>query len=274
MIDVNTCPFCKSEERQKIQEQTFSDIYIELIDTELNKITRNWYECNNCNFLYRSPKLDQAEQNILYEKYRDVSFRSETPDDYFNRISTYPNSKSENYSKMDWFIKNVDSELLNKSETLLDVGCGGGVLLHKIKEMMPQLKTYGIEPNESYSKLAKNKSNAEDIQTDYFNENSFSRKFDIIVSSDVLEHVDEPKSFLNEIYNSLEENGIIYLEIPSPSCFKDLSAEHDMFNIAHHVFFTEEILEHYLKESGFKNIFIQDLKNISSIWKLRAIAYR
>ena len=76
MIEVKKCPYCNSIERVEVQVQKFDDIYIDLINPKLNKETRFWYECSNCKFLYRSPKLDEKEQEILYEKYRDISFRS------------------------------------------------------------------------------------------------------------------------------------------------------------------------------------------------------
>ena len=65
MIEVTECPFCKSAERDEIQKQEFADIYIDLIKPELNNQIRYWYECKDCKFLYRSPKLDEEEQDVL-----------------------------------------------------------------------------------------------------------------------------------------------------------------------------------------------------------------
>ena len=274
MINVDICPFCLSKKRIIIQEQKFSDIYNELINPELNKSTRNWFACLECEFIYRSPKLDEDEQTILYEKYRDVSFRSESPEDYFARITGYKNSESENYKKVSWIIKNIDPSLLQGKCKVLDVGCGGGVLLHKIKEMLPNIVTYGVEPNESYSSLARNKSRAEKIKTSYFNSKTFQEKFDIIVSSDVLEHVDNPEELINDIHTSLKTKGCFFLEIPSPTNFGELSNEHDIFNMAHHVFYTKKILMSYLLNIGFMNIKVEDFKYPSGVWKLRSIAYK
>ena len=86
MIEVTQCPFCSSTERIEIQQQNDTDKYLILINTALNKEVRFWYKCDNCELLYRSPKLNQKEQEVLYKKFRDVLFRSETPDEYFDSV--------------------------------------------------------------------------------------------------------------------------------------------------------------------------------------------
>ena len=164
--------------------------------------------------------------------------------------------------------------MLEPRYKILDVGCGGGVLLHKIKEMLSSVETYGVEPNEAYSNLARNRSGAKKIITSYFNKNSFEEKFDLIVSSDVLEHVDNPQILLDDMYASLKKEGCIFLEIPSPTNFGNLPGEHDIFNMAHHVFYTENILKSYLEIAGFRNIIVEDIKYPTGVWKLRSIAYR
>jgi len=272
MLHVEECPYCSESDRIEIQKQEFDDIYIDLINHELNQEARYWYECNKCKFIYRSPKLDENEQIILYEKYRDVSFRNETADEYFFRITNYDNIKSENFQKVTWLMENSNIDLLKQTNSILDVGCGGGVLLHKIKYMFPQTLTYGVEPNELYSDLARRKSGAEEIKTSYFDKDLFNKKFDLIVSSDVLEHVDEPMDFLENIYLSLKKEGILFLEIPSPTNFSMLKNEHDMFNIAHHVFYTPHIIKSYLLKINFLNIVIKDICNSTGVWKLRITA--
>ena len=276
MINVDKCPHCSEATRVEIMKQDFNDVYIELINSDLNNEVRYWYECVNCNFIYRSPKLNGKEQEVLYEKYRDVSFRKETPEGYFDRITQYSDSKSENYQKVTWILKNIKHSHVvpHKIDKILDVGCGGGVLLHKIKTMLPQVVTYGVEPNDLYSELARKKSGANRIETAYFSSNLFDEKFDMIVSSDVLEHVDNPDVFLEDIFSSLKPHaGVLFLEVPSPTNFKHLDCKHDMFNIAHHVFFTKSVLEGWLYNCGFSEVLIEDIEN-NSVWKLRVLAYK
>lgn len=59
-----------------------------------------------------------------------------------------------------------------KPASLLDFGCGHGALLHEIKRNYPDIDVVGYDPgNPSFSELP-------------------SRQFDVVVSTDALEHVE------------------------------------------------------------------------------------
>lgn len=85
-------------------------------------------------------------------------------------------------SKFPKYLENFISQAQPKS--ILDFGCGKGRLVNKIKETFPNLEAYGYDP-----------ANPE------FNESLDSKRFDMIVSSDVLEHV-EPE-FIDETLSYL-----------------------------------------------------------------------
>lgn len=273
MVIVERCPFCNESNFELVSTQTYRDIYLDLIRPSLNSEIRNWLRCLVCGGLFRSPKLDADEQHLLYRRYREASFRTESPDEYFDRITTFDDGHSENYHKVSWLLNKGRKLLLSKTKKILDIGCGGGVLIKKLKTMFPELELYGVEPNVDYSELARRRSGAEEIKTSYFSRKLFDLKFDGIVSSDVMEHVDNPREFLRDIKHSLKVRGFLFIEVPSPRNFEELAFDHDMFNVAHHVFFTEEILYQMLGEAGFSNIIVQDVKNISGVWKLKSIGY-
>ena len=70
-----------------------------------------------------------------------------------------------------------------------------------------------------------------------------NEKFDIIIISHVLEHVNEPKNFLLNAMGSLNKNGLIYIEVPSIQNI-GLSNDHlmDYFHVAHPWSFTKNNL--------------------------------
>jgi 2-polyprenyl-3-methyl-5-hydroxy-6-metoxy-1,4-benzoquinol methylase len=275
MVNVKKCPHCLSTKRESIQLQTFDDPYLSLIDESLNKIPRYWFLCSKCQFTYRSPALSKQEQEILYVHYRDVGFRNETPDDYFDRISNYNDNDSENFQKVTWFLDNVNKvNFKNSNIDILDIGSGGGVLIHKMLEFLPSSNFYGIEPNELFADLSRRKSGAKNIKIGYYNNNSYSQKFDLIVSSDVLEHVDSQKEFIENIYYDLNSQGILFLIVPSSKNFDSYGPEHDVFNSAHHILYSPETLKEDLVNQGFENIFIKNVKKLNGVWELRAIAYK
>jgi 2-polyprenyl-3-methyl-5-hydroxy-6-metoxy-1,4-benzoquinol methylase len=90
------------------------------------------------------------------------------------------------FGKRSKFPKHLENFILKtKPKSILDFGCGKGRLINKIKEIFPDIDVSGYDP-----------ANPE------FNESLDNKKFDMIISSDVLEHV-EPE-FINETLQYLK----------------------------------------------------------------------
>lgn len=116
----------------------------------------------------------------------------------------------------DWLPSNIDK--------LLDIGCSYGYYtrfyLNKCKEV------YGIDPNEDLIKIAKKRyprikfkiGDAEKIpfKDDYF---------DVILLSDVLEHVNDEEKAINEVYRVLKNNGVIIITVPHKGLFRFMDVD-------------------------------------------------
>ena len=63
----------------------------------------NWMICKVCGLVYRSPILEQPEYEKLYSNYEADIFSKVTPDEYFDKIVTLPDGKSENKEKRDGY---------------------------------------------------------------------------------------------------------------------------------------------------------------------------
>ena len=87
-----------------------------------------------------------------------------------------------------------------------------------------------------------------------------------------MEHVESPDLFLKDIYSSLNNGGVLFLEVPSPTNFNFLEPSHDIFNMAHHVFYTNDTLHSYLEDIGFIDINLVDIEYKNNAWKLRVTA--
>ena len=105
-----------------------------------------------------------------------------------------------------WFLArsniffNILKKYNNKIENHLDIGCGTGYFLEKIKNISKN--QYGIDPYTYHNQKSKNilKGTAENIP---FNDNYF----DTVSTFDVLEHLEKPDLAINEIYRVLKLNG-------------------------------------------------------------------
>ncbi len=105
----------------------------------------------------------------------------------------------------------IISHIKKKPGVILDVGCSHGVLLDVFKEH--GWKTYGIEPSDSAELAAKRghvvyKSTLEKTRLP-------KKTFDVVLANHVLEHIDDPVSFLKRINPSLKSGGIVFVDVPN-----------------------------------------------------------
>ncbi|MCF6240440.1 MAG: class I SAM-dependent methyltransferase [Bacteroidales bacterium] len=115
--------------------------------------------------------------------------------------------------------KILQEKNINKSQNLnlLDLGCGDGVLLFLIKKYIQDYKFnfYGIDLSEIALETAKDKvidgnfSKSGVYETDF--QNNF---FDIILSSDVIEHINFPDKMLHEAKRIAKSDAIIIFGTP------------------------------------------------------------
>jgi 2-polyprenyl-3-methyl-5-hydroxy-6-metoxy-1,4-benzoquinol methylase len=261
MEEVN-CYFCHSRIHNVIFSQSGYDQYLDLISPKLLKEKRAIVECPDCKLIYRNPQLDEDEVKILYEKFRDYSIRDESPDEYFDRITCYPKGESENIEKIEWLAKyySCKSEVKN---SLLDIGCGGGVFIHTFRKYFHNWEMFGVEPTKSFADLAKRRTGAVVI-AEQFNKNLFENsKFDLITINQVLEHIKNPINFLQDVAHLLKPNGQIYLEVPSASDLNYLPSNHDRFQSQHFYIFNISSLNKVIENAGFR------VKKIEEIVTLR-----
>jgi len=265
---VNYCPYCSSNIYETIETQKFEDVYLNIIDPTLNTYIREFRKCTECDLIYRNYSLSKSELNLLYKgAYRDDEFRSENGYEYFHRIDSIDNEESENYNKAIFLLSNINCVV----KTILDVGCGAGLLIKKIKDERKGIKVYGVEPDLKYSEIARELSNADQIVTGFLKPNLFQEKFDAITCCDVFEHIEDPINFLNIIKDYLKVGGYLYVEIPSVNNFGKLRKDDEIFTYQHTYFYSNKFLYGLFEKCGFKVVLCEEIKYTRPTIKTRFI---
>lgn len=108
------------------------------------------------------------------------------------------------------YLKKNSPEILSKQLTVLDYGSGDGYLSYTIKELNQSTDVYATDYLQTHSPFYKN---INFITFD--NLLDLSIGFDIIILRHVLEHIEEPKSVIEELSLKLNENGYILIEVPN-----------------------------------------------------------
>lgn len=121
------------------------------------------------------------------------------------------------------------SPFVNKSSRILDFGCANGNLL-KVLDEHTFTNLWGYDPCPVSTKKAKDEG-IKIVNT------LVGERFDGIVMAHVLEHVYDVSGVMSEIMLALNDNGVLYLEVPDASRYQAVSPYQE-FNVEHVNHFT------------------------------------
>lgn len=106
--------------------------------------------------------------------------------------------------------------LINKPLNVLDIGCGNGKLGELIKNKFTDVNITGIDISSDALALAKKKglnTIRQDIEDTKLKVNN--KSFNLIICTDVLEHVCSNYALLKEIHRALDDNGELIVTVPN-----------------------------------------------------------
>jgi len=107
-----------------------------------------------------------------------------------------------------------DNYSTNNINSMLDLGCGNGWLVRKLGEKFPNAERFGIDGAEKMINKAKKNDLAGIYSCEDINSWIPDRKFDLIMSMEVMYYLDHPKEVINTIINKgLNENGILIVGV-------------------------------------------------------------
>ena len=235
----------------QVYQVTEPDHYLDLINKAYSTLERSWLKCQQCGHVHNSARLTATELVTLYDRFRDQEWRQETPDQYFDRITQLPLGQSENAKKFGRVCE-LTGILQDEPGALIDIGCGGGVLIHSAQQVLSNSwRLYGVEPTASFAELAARRTNANVICSGYRADLFPGMKFNLALCCQVLEHLDTPIEFLQQIRADLQDGGWLYLEVPDVSDFELLPRGHDRFMVQHVSYFAQSVLQKQLETHGF-----------------------
>ncbi|MDD2891088.1 MAG: class I SAM-dependent methyltransferase, partial [bacterium] len=157
-----------------------------------------------------------------------------------------------------FFNKIINREITKKGKiTLLDYGCGDGYWT-SIFSQSPLCEVVGVDYNKLRLERCKiNAPKAKFIEADLRKKNPGIKKFDIVFCSQVIEHIEDDTSFLENIRNYIKENGVFILGTTNEGCFTQKFRNYITKEKTDHIhFYTEKEIREKIKKAGFiiKNI--------------------
>jgi SAM-dependent methyltransferase len=139
-----------------------------------------------------------------------------------------------------------------KSGRALDIGCGRGLLLARLRDQGWQVQ--GTELSDTAARYGREVLNL-DIQTKSLQEAGFpDASFDLVIIWHVLEHLYAPQEMLREIHRVLKPNGALLVAVPNFGSWEARFGKRHWFHLnvpGHLTHFTSRTIERELKDAGF-----------------------
>jgi SAM-dependent methyltransferase len=146
----------------------------------------------------------------------------------------------------------LTSYLEGSPRSILEVGVGQGFLIRKLREKYPATKITAVDISIPFLKYVKSTVDVECMVANAENL-PFMEEFDLVVASDILEHVINPIDFLISVNFSLNQDGLLALRVP----FEDNMLQYSRllgakYKFAHLRNFSKRNLVLILNQAGFR----------------------
>ena len=122
------------------------------------------------------------------------------------------------------FVRRVAESLASANVVVADLGCGSGAMLCEVLKVQPGWTGYGLDISESainYARrLAAHKGVAERLQFQtgcLMNLPFASNSLDVVIASEVVEHLPRPERFFEELSRVLAPGGQLLVTVPAES---------------------------------------------------------
>jgi 2-polyprenyl-3-methyl-5-hydroxy-6-metoxy-1,4-benzoquinol methylase len=224
---LNKCRICGSEK----------------YETVLIKDKYCFCRCSNCSLVFLNSTFSDIEIKEMYSYYSNCrqNFNSINAVRYKELLRKFGNMRSNN--------------------NILDIGCGIGHFLNVAS--LNGWNAYGTEISEQACCIAKQKN--KNIYCDELKNIKFQNGyFDVITMFEVLEHVENPSTLLEECQRVLRAGGILYLTTPNYQSLDRLltGKKWKIYHPEHLSYFDTKSLYFLLSKTGFK-IRSLETKNIA-----------
>lgn len=144
----------------------------------------------------------------------------------------------------------ADADLGQKDNSWLDIGCGSGYLLKRLKDR--GVSAIGIEPG-GWGQIAAQDKGVEVVQG-FLAEGTFTRRFDWISALDMLEHQADPAKALRLIRDLLTPGGKVFISVPFADSLQGWFLKYRWRMVeppTHCQFFTKRSFNHLIEKEGF-----------------------
>ncbi len=210
------------------------------------------YKCNACQVQFMNPVYSDEYLNDYYSTYIDLE-QTRTNDGIL--ADKYTHVVNDNFNALE--------EVVNTKGEMLDFGIGNGVHAEKAIEKGWNVRGYDVDCATTATLMER--TGIEVKCGDFFKIDWGNKKFDLIYSNQVMEHLKDPVSYINHFDDILNKNGCLFITVPNIHSTssrikffleKLKLRKHNIgkyYDSEHHIFYyTPVSLKNILEGNGYK----------------------
>lgn len=206
------------------------------------------YQCEECKVIWHDNQFDDMQQYYESKEYRE-ELEGSSEEDKFYELHDKETLDKFQYTGTEIF----------RHKVVADIGCGCGAFLDFLAGVANDM--VAIEPSETYRNVMNEKGyKTYAYMTEAFND--YKNKIDVVTSFDVIEHVENPRNFIQEIYTLLNNGGNAIIGTPTDApimrkLLGEIYEQKILFSTQHLWIFSEDNLRLLAEQEGFSNIEIK-----------------
>lgn len=240
MLKPVKCNLCDSDKYSVVYKTYEGDISgmepnFYAITHNARDISMRIVKCAKCGLIYANPRPSVSKLMSSYQESVDDLYLEEEAGRRLSAASMLREVKR-----------------FKKHGRLLDIGCAAGFLLEEARKA--GFEIHGVELSKWAVDYSRDKFGINTIHHGLLEGSEYPASyFDVIVLSDVIEHLTGPKGTLIKIRKILKPNGVICINTPDIGSFvsRVLKAKWWGVKRAHLYYFTRKSLYNMLKHAGF-----------------------
>jgi len=193
---------------------------------------------------------------------------------YHYRAANHPGSHQYLYPSVSHFLQNIPP-----GSIVMDAGCGNGTFISLFQNRNWHLHGSDLSPTgieiarKTFPNINFFLADAQSFYTDFLNAVG---PVDVIISTEVIEHIYDPRAFLRNCFRLLKPSGTIVLTTPYHGYLKNVllatSGKLDQhFTVlrdhGHIKFWSRKTITQVITETGFTNIEFAGSGRIPYVWK-------
>ena len=227
MQENRSCPICENDLRSLVfKKDGFRHV-----------------KCNQCHFIYVNPTAN--------DEYRDQFFSKKY--ESWTEVLLVPEQERVDKLKFIYGLDLIENNVEEKKK-IVDIGAGSGLFLETAREKNWDVS--GVEFNQKAVESIRSKDIEvfdQPLEDGIYEENSVQ----VVTLWEVLEHINHPSIFLKQVWNILDDSGLLLICVPNINALvtRLLHEKARTFGGSSHVnFFSINTLTQIVEKIGFKVI--------------------